>query len=108
MGVRLVAGARGACAALRETHPPDWEVTKRGTHLERMGLGAAADFTGVWQWNLSLAPGEVRVIRAAMSLNMPADAGGTPLCDPDCNGGGNIDQDDYRALVDVVAGGPCP
>jgi hypothetical protein len=70
---------------------------------------AAADFTGALQWNMTLAPGESRTIRAALSLNMTADAGGgPPPCDPDYNQDGNVDQDDVAYLVNVIAGGANP
>jgi hypothetical protein len=36
------------------------------------------------------------------------DCNATPPCDPDFNQDGNIDQDDIRYLVGVIAGGPNP
>jgi hypothetical protein len=32
----------------------------------------------------------------------------TPTCEADFNGDGNLDQDDVLALINVIAGGPCP
>ena len=62
-----------------------------------------ADWTGGFQWNLDLSPGETKIIRSAMSYNMRADAGGDPCDDADWNGDGQVDFFDYLDFVQDFA-----
>jgi hypothetical protein len=73
---------------------------------------APADFSGIWQWNLSIPAGGTVTVRSAFSLNSTANAGGTtPVgCDDiDFNNNTVFPEDqDVIDFFNVLAGGACP
>lgn len=69
------------------------------TNLNNSGLPfGPGDFTGAFQWNLSIPQGGSTVIRAAFALNMSADAGGGE-CPGDFDANGVRDLQDLAVLL---------
>lgn len=75
------------------------------TNLPNTGLPfAPGDFTGGFQWNVSIPQGGSATIRAAFALNMEADAGGGGDCPGDFDGSGVRDLSDLAVLLAAFGG----
>ncbi|MCE7974706.1 MAG: hypothetical protein DYG92_10365 [Leptolyngbya sp. PLA1] len=110
--VQLAVLAVGACCGIATAQPfaIDWFTIDGGggTSSGVLTSGETISISGTIgqpDAGASMTGGGFTVVGGFWAFGGPTQP---PICDPDYNQDGNVDQDDVRYLVDVIAGGENP